>query len=121
MVLEIVAEKTGYPVEMLNLEMGLDSDLGVDSIKRVEIMSAVRTRLPEAPEIKPEHLGTLQTLKQVVEFLTEGTKPQKVEKEELPPTFAPQTELRRARRRKRGAKARREQQARRKLQTGRSR
>ncbi len=68
--LAVVAEKTGYPVEMLNLDMGLDSDLGVDSIKRVEIMAAIRTEMPEAPEIKPEHLGSLQTLKQVVEFLT---------------------------------------------------
>ena len=67
-----MAEKTGYPVEMLNLEMGLDSDLGVDSIKRVEIMAALRGLLPAAPEIKPEHLGTLQTLQQVVEFLTDG-------------------------------------------------
>ena len=70
--LQVVAEKTGYPVEMLNLEMGLDSDLGVDSIKRVEIMAALRTLLPAAPEIKPEHLGALQTLKQVVDFLTSG-------------------------------------------------
>jgi acyl transferase domain-containing protein/NAD(P)-dependent dehydrogenase (short-subunit alcohol dehydrogenase family) len=71
--LQVVAEKTGYPTEMLNLDMGLDSDLGVDSIKRVEIMAALRTHLPDAPEIKPEHLGTLQTLRQVVEFLTAGT------------------------------------------------
>jgi len=68
--LAVVAEKTGYPVEMLNLDMGLDSDLGVDSIKRVEIMAAISGRLPGAPEIKPEHLGTLQSLRQVVEFLT---------------------------------------------------
>ena len=30
------------PVEMLNLGMGMDSDLGIDSIKRVEIMAALR-------------------------------------------------------------------------------
>ncbi len=71
-VLEVVAEKTGYPVEMLNLGMGMDADLGIDSIKRVEIMAALRTRLPAAPEIKPEHLGTLQTLEQVVAFLAAG-------------------------------------------------
>jgi acyl transferase domain-containing protein/NAD(P)-dependent dehydrogenase (short-subunit alcohol dehydrogenase family)/acyl carrier protein len=68
-VLEIVCDKTGYPVEMLTLGMGMDSDLGIDSIKRVEIMAALRARLPEAPEIKPEHLGSLQTLEQVVAFL----------------------------------------------------
>ena len=72
-VLNVVSEKTGYPVEMLNLEMGLDTDLGIDSIKRVEIMAALRGRLPQAPEIKPEHLGTLQTLQQVVDFLNAGT------------------------------------------------
>ena len=74
-VLAVVAEKTGYPMEMLSLEMGLDSDLGVDSIKRVEIMAALRGRLPSAPEIKPEHLGSLQTLQQVVEFLGAGNAP----------------------------------------------
>ena len=71
-VLEVVCDKTGYPVEMLTLGMGMDSDLGIDSIKRVEIMAALRARLPEAPEIKPEHLGTLQTLEQVVAFLAGG-------------------------------------------------
>ena len=71
-VLEVVCDKTGYPVEMLTLGMGMDSDLGIDSIKRVEIMAALRARLPEAPEIKPEHLGSLQTLEQVVAFLANG-------------------------------------------------
>src|SRR6185369_15601957 len=61
-ILEIVSEKTGYPVEMLDLDMGLDTDLGIDSIKRVEILSAIQERLPDAPLIGPEHLGTLQTL-----------------------------------------------------------
>ena len=73
-VLAVVSEKTGYPVEMLTLDMGLDSDLGIDSIKRVEIMAALRTRLPDAPEVKPEHLGSLQTLQQVVEFLSVGAR-----------------------------------------------
>ena len=40
--LEVVAEKTGYPVDMLELEMNLDGDLGIDSIKRVEILSAMQ-------------------------------------------------------------------------------
>lgn len=70
--MEVVADKTGYPTEMLNLEMSLDSDLGIDSIKRVEIMSALQQRLPGAPEIKPEQLGSLLTLQQVVSFLSQG-------------------------------------------------
>src|SRR5690606_17543001 len=50
LMLEVVAEKTGYPADMLNLDMELESDLGVDSIKRVEILSAMREREPNLPE-----------------------------------------------------------------------
>jgi acyl transferase domain-containing protein len=67
--LEVVAEKTGYPAEMIDPDMALDSDLGIDSIKRVEILSAIQERLPEAPSPGPEHLGTLHTLRQIVDFL----------------------------------------------------
>jgi NAD(P)-dependent dehydrogenase (short-subunit alcohol dehydrogenase family) len=71
--LKVVAEKTGYPAEMLQLDMELDADLGIDSIKRVEIFSALQECLPEAPTLKPEHLGTLRSLRHVVEFLVAGS------------------------------------------------
>ncbi|MFZ4858490.1 MAG: SDR family NAD(P)-dependent oxidoreductase [Desulfuromonadaceae bacterium] len=71
--LAVVSEKTGYPVEMLEMEMGLDSDLGIDSIKRVEIMSALQERLPGSPVIGPEHLGTLHTLGEIARHLGGGT------------------------------------------------
>ncbi|MBL4657530.1 MAG: acyltransferase domain-containing protein, partial [Flavobacteriales bacterium] len=35
--LAVIAEKTGYPSEMLELTMDMEADLGIDSIKRVEI------------------------------------------------------------------------------------
>ncbi|MGP0063709.1 MAG: SDR family NAD(P)-dependent oxidoreductase [Isosphaeraceae bacterium] len=73
--LAAVAEKTGYPVEMLELDMRLDADLGIDSIKRVEILSAVQERLPEATAVGPEQTGTLQTLRQIVEFLSSPPRP----------------------------------------------
>ncbi len=70
--LEVIAEKTGYPIEMLEMEMALDTDLGIDSIKRVEILSALQEKLPEAPAVKPEDLGVLQTLGQIVDHLSAG-------------------------------------------------
>ena len=70
--LAVVSEKTGYPVEMLEMEMGLDSDLGIDSIKRVEILSALQERLPGSPVIGPEHLGTLHTLGEIARHLGGG-------------------------------------------------
>jgi acyl transferase domain-containing protein/NAD(P)-dependent dehydrogenase (short-subunit alcohol dehydrogenase family) len=65
-VLDVVSEKTGYPTEMLNLDMSLDHDLGIDSIKRVEILSALQERVPELPAFQPEELGALHTLRDVV-------------------------------------------------------
>ncbi|MCP4898690.1 MAG: SDR family NAD(P)-dependent oxidoreductase [bacterium] len=67
-----VADKTGYPVDMLELDMSLDSDLGIDSIKRVEILSDLQEQLPEAPTIEAHHLGELQTLRQIVDHLAAG-------------------------------------------------
>ena len=64
--LEIVSEKTGYPGEMLHLEMHLDADLGIDSIKRVEILSALQERFPHLPHIEAEDMGSLQTLSDIV-------------------------------------------------------
>ena len=78
LLLDVVAEKTGYPVSTLNLEMTLDSDLGVDSIKRVEILSSLQEKLPNAPTVKPEHLGTLHTLQDIADFLAAGTEPRSV-------------------------------------------
>ena len=75
LLLAVVSEKTGYPVEMLDLDMGLDADLGIDSIKRVEILSAIQEKLPDAPLIGPEHLGSLQTLGEIAAFLSAGAAP----------------------------------------------
>jgi acyl carrier protein len=67
--LAVVAEKTGYPSSMLNLDMGLDADLGIDSIKRVEILSALQERMPDTPAVPAERLGSLQTLREVIDLL----------------------------------------------------
>jgi acyl transferase domain-containing protein/NAD(P)-dependent dehydrogenase (short-subunit alcohol dehydrogenase family) len=71
-ILEVVSEKTGYPQDMLDLEMDMEADLGIDSIKRVEIMSAVQEKLPNAPVIQPDQLGQLRTLNQIIEHLSQG-------------------------------------------------
>lgn len=68
--LAVVAEKTGYPSEMLNLEMDLESDLGIDSIKRVEILASVEEALPNLPKVDSERLGSLRTLGEIVEAMT---------------------------------------------------
>ncbi len=70
---EVVADKTGYPVSAIGTDLDLESDLGIDSIKRVEILSALRERQPELPAIPPELLGTLRTIGSIVEWYSEQT------------------------------------------------
>ena len=67
--LDVVSEKTGYPVDMLDLDMSLDADLGIDSIKRVEILSALQEAQPSLPTVEAEVLGTLETLQDVINYL----------------------------------------------------
>jgi acyl carrier protein len=67
--MDVVSEKTGYPVETLEPEMDMESDLGIDSIKRVEILGAMQTRYPDLPKLKPEELAELRTLGQIVEHI----------------------------------------------------
>ena len=71
--IEVVAEKTGYPAEVLELDMQLDADLGIDSIKRVEILSALQERLPALPSIRARELGTFRTLRSIVEHMSRGS------------------------------------------------
>ena len=71
--LDVVSEKTGYPAEMLELDMDMEADLGIDSIKRVEILGALQEMSPDLPEANPEQLGELRTLGQIVEYLQQQT------------------------------------------------
>lgn len=74
--LEIVSEKTGYPTDMLELSMDMEADLGIDSIKRVEILGAVQEKYPELPSISAEEMVELRTLGQIIEIFSTGGKAQ---------------------------------------------
>ena len=67
--LEVVSEKTGYPAEMLDLDMEIEADLGIDSIKRVEILGTMMDIYPDLPEINPEELVELRTLRQIADHI----------------------------------------------------
>ena len=83
--LRIVSDLTGYPEEMLPFDAHLEADLGIDSIKRVEILSLLEDRYPEM-EIQSrssvlEELAGLDTLKKIVDwYLENAAKPGHVKK-----------------------------------------
>ncbi|NMD50080.1 SDR family NAD(P)-dependent oxidoreductase [Shewanella sp. DNRA4] len=68
----VVADKTGYPVEMLELSMDMEADLGIDSIKRVEILGTVQDQLPHLPELSPEDLAECRTLGEIVALFSQA-------------------------------------------------
>jgi NAD(P)-dependent dehydrogenase (short-subunit alcohol dehydrogenase family) len=55
---------------MLGLDMDIESELGIDSIKRVEILSTLEEKMPALPTVSPDMMGSLKTLGQISEFLT---------------------------------------------------
>jgi acyl transferase domain-containing protein/NAD(P)-dependent dehydrogenase (short-subunit alcohol dehydrogenase family) len=69
--LTVVSEKTGYPAQMIDLQMDMEADLGIDSIKRVEILGALQDLFPSLPRPDPEELAELglRTLQQVIDHL----------------------------------------------------
>jgi NAD(P)-dependent dehydrogenase (short-subunit alcohol dehydrogenase family)/acyl carrier protein len=76
--LSVVSELTGYPEEMLAMEMDIESDLGIDSIKRVEILSTLEERMPDLPTVTPDMLGNLKTLGEIVAFLNDSDSTEQV-------------------------------------------
>ncbi|HET7300013.1 MAG TPA: phosphopantetheine-binding protein, partial [Oleiagrimonas sp.] len=71
--LGIVEEKTGYPRDMVGLDQNLEADLGIDSIKRVEVVGAMLQSLPatqrEALTSRRSELNKQATLKGILDLL----------------------------------------------------
>ncbi|MES1258548.1 MAG: SDR family NAD(P)-dependent oxidoreductase, partial [Acidobacteriota bacterium] len=72
--LQLVANRTGYPIGMLQLGLDMEADLGIDSIKRVEIFGELQSivALPAGGgENLIETLSSLKTLGAIVDFLAQ--------------------------------------------------
>lgn len=82
--LETVAEKTGYPVEMLETSMDMEADLGIDSIKRVEILGAVEDHFPDLPPVDGDILGEMRTLDEIITLMTERSRLQPADVKKKP-------------------------------------
>jgi NAD(P)-dependent dehydrogenase (short-subunit alcohol dehydrogenase family) len=77
--LEVVSERTGYPVEMLGVDLDLEADLGIDSIKRIEILGEYRHRHGAGDkalgEEAMEKLTTIRTLRGIVDWILAASAP----------------------------------------------
>jgi acyl transferase domain-containing protein/NAD(P)H-dependent flavin oxidoreductase YrpB (nitropropane dioxygenase family) len=71
--LAIISEKTGYPEEMIALDLDLEKELGVDSIKRMEIFAEFTSHLPVEKHIElnanVDRFVRIKNFRQLIEAL----------------------------------------------------
>ncbi len=72
--IDLVSDRTGYPAEMLDLDLDLEADLSIDSIKRLEIVGELLQSLGVAgaqsdSDALMEQLAAQKTLRQMIEWL----------------------------------------------------
>ena len=89
-VIAIVAEKTGYPTDMLALDLDLEADLGIDTVKQAEVFAELRSAfaLPRRDDLK---LRDYPTLGHVIGYVRQG-RPDLAQPEPVappPPVAAP--------------------------------
>jgi acyl transferase domain-containing protein/acyl carrier protein/NAD(P)-dependent dehydrogenase (short-subunit alcohol dehydrogenase family) len=86
-ILALVVEKTGYPKDMLDLELDLEADLGVDTVKQAEMFAAIREiyNIPRDANLK---LRDFPTLAHVIKF-AHDRRPRKAQVPEPKPAAAP--------------------------------
>src|SRR3970282_2279029 len=67
-ILEIVSAHTGYSSDMVDLDLDLEADLGVDTVKQAETFAAIRQEfdIPRRDDLK---LRDYPTLRHVVGFV----------------------------------------------------
>jgi len=99
-VLSVVSEKTGYPPEMLDMDLDLEADLGIDTVKQAELFAAVRSNY-DIPRREDLRLVEYNTLAKVVAFVQEALNGQasaptakaRMEAEDSQPQAAPEVEM----------------------------
>ncbi len=65
------SEKSGYPVEMLDLDLDLEADLGIDTVKQAELFATIRTHFG-IPRREDLLLAEYNTLAKVIGFMKDA-------------------------------------------------
>ncbi|MCP3802450.1 SDR family NAD(P)-dependent oxidoreductase [Allokutzneria sp. A3M-2-11 16] len=72
-VLEIISERTGYPLDMIEPDLDLEADLSIDSIKRTEIAGELASRIgatdAQLADEELEELAKARTAQAIADWL----------------------------------------------------
>lgn len=77
----IITEKTGYPDEMLELEMNVEADLGIDSLKRTQILTEFGKKYPVLNNLDASVFAPIKTLGDIIELLKKKDQPNIIQNE----------------------------------------
>ncbi len=84
---QIVSERTGYPEDMIDLDLDLDAELGIDSIKWVEILGKLQQSYLNLSEQQAqaamEEMSEIGTLRGVIDWFIGTSGPGKQTMEEM--------------------------------------
>ncbi len=72
-IISTIATSTGYPAEMIELDVELEAGLGIDSIKKVEIFSALQAQVPAFAGVDTGMLAALTTPRKILAFTQQLT------------------------------------------------
>lgn len=67
-ILALIEEKTGYPIEMLSNNLDLEADLGIDSVKRTEILNILQ-EIYEFQIQEQADLKELNTIEDIIRYI----------------------------------------------------
>jgi len=71
-VIDLVARKTGYPPDVIDIDLDVEAELGLDSIKQVEIVRELERETGVELEEGPARRYAITTLRDVIERLRQG-------------------------------------------------
>ncbi len=72
-ILSLLSAKTGYPADMLDAELDLEADLGIDTVKQAEFISEVR-ELFDIPRIDGLKIADFPTINHIIAFVIDRSK-----------------------------------------------
>ena len=92
-----VAQKTGYPLAMLDMGLSLEGDLGIDPAKKADLISSLSDKLVLKSGLSEEQINLLENLSDVfhlwqaikLPISTQEFAPENVEPEKKKPTMQP--------------------------------
>ncbi len=72
---QIITDKTGYPEEMLSLTYSFEADLGIDSLKKVEIFQQIIEKIPHLESVLiPSRFREIDTLGKLYDLMQSQNK-----------------------------------------------